>query len=335
MGVSKEFAIASDYILLSIALLIPVTNFLLIALIAKNRHLRTVTNSFIISLSASDILVSPALLTFILLKHASDNDVIRYGNLVSLIILSVSPVSALVSGLFVSLDRFCAVCYPLTYARKVNMRKAKSLICIIWFCTSAFVGAFMFHFIDKQPTEILKRRVSPKTYIPRRLLIIAYGIPLSLLVTLTIFLNFRILIALKRNNRRISVMCGTRVQVKRSAGESLRITRMMLMAMAIQIGLWVPKFVAGYLPVSDTNLILSSVAYWLQCMNSILNPMIYIVMNKSYKKAFINIIGNIFKFTKTHAADTTLELDISNSGRQRRVALVLRDNSYAGAMNRY
>ncbi len=117
MGVSKQFAISSDYVLLSIAILIPVTNFLLIALIVKNRNLRTVTNTFIISLSASDILVSPALFTFISLKYASDKDVIKYGNMLSLIVLSISPVSALVSGLFVSLDRFCAVCYPLTYAR--------------------------------------------------------------------------------------------------------------------------------------------------------------------------------------------------------------------------
>ncbi len=129
-------------------------------------------------------------------------------------------------------------------------------------------------------------------------------------------------------------MCGTQVQVKRSAGESLRITRMMLMAMAIQMCLWVPKFVAGYLPISDTNLILTTVAYWLQCMNSVLNPIVYIVMNKSYNKAFMDIIGKLFKFTKTYSADTTLEHN-TNGRRQRRNARVARDNSSNGTMNRY
>ena len=65
------------------------------------------------------------------------------------------------------------------------MNKAKAVICIVWFLNSVFIGMCHLYYSAQQPTEKLRDRVSPRTYIPRKLYFWSYALNASLFLLLT------------------------------------------------------------------------------------------------------------------------------------------------------
>ena len=324
MAISTTLSRISDMILFFVALFIAVTNSLLIYLIIRSRTLRTVTNTFIVSMAVSDLVLTPALVVYISIRFSEDDDYTRGAYTLSIIILGLSPIMALVSFFFVSLDRYVAVCYPLLYKRKVTMKKAKAVICVLWLMNAVFISMCHNHYISQQPIGKLRDRVSPRTFVPRELYFWSYALSASLFLLLTIVLNIKLYVVFKNKTRKISVMCGPTTRLVKS-GESMRTLKMLMTLFLMNIVTFVPSFVLGYFQSTDIVLVMNTVAFWAQTSNSFITPIIHICMNKSYRYAFYVLFGCV-KYGKNFKNS----LEIYEIPRRRRDAIVTENISVIG-----
>ena len=203
MAINTSLSRISDTVLFFIALLIAVTNSFLIMVILRSRTLRTVTNTLIVSMSVSDLV--PALILYISIRFSTHDGYLTVAYTFSIIILAISQMMALVSFFLVSLDRYVAVCYPILYTKKVTMKKAKIVISIIWFLNATFIGLSLMYFIHQQPIEVIRYRVSPRRFVPRKLYFWSYALNASVFFCLTMVLNIRLFAVFRNKTRKISV----------------------------------------------------------------------------------------------------------------------------------
>ncbi len=326
---SSVLSRVSDLVLFFVAVLVVVTNSLLISLIVRSRALRTATNAFIVSMAASDLVLAPGLLLFISLRFFQQDDFVRVAYVLSVLVLGLSPVMTLVSFFFVSLDRYVAICHPTAYTRKVTARRAKVVLCVFWVVNGVFMCMCVTYFSAQQPIELLRERISPKKFIPRRLYYWSYAAQTSLLLLMTILLNIRLFVAMKTGSRKVSVICsGTEARLAKS-GESLRILKMIVTSLCVTIVTEVPAFVIGYFPPSNATLVLGTVAFWALAANSFLTPLIHIFMNKSYRNEFYKLFG----CARHDVRDTTTALETTAAAaaapRRRRDAIAPQSVSIA------
>ena len=309
MAINTSLSRISDTVLFFIALLIAVTNSFLIMVILRSRTLRTVTNTLIVSMSVSDLVLAPALIVYISIRFSTHDGYLTVAYTFSIIILAMSQMMALVSFFLVSLDRYVTVCYPILYTKKVTMKKAKIVISIIWFLNATFIGLSLMYFIHQQPIEVIRYRVSPRRFVPRKLYFWSYALNASVFFCLTMVLNIRLFTVFRNKTRKISVMCVARTRLVKS-GESKRILKMLMTSLCVNVLTWLPSFIF---------------AFWAMTSNSFLTPVIHICMNRSYRLAFFVFFGCVKNNRVGNAS-----LDISGIPRRRRDAIVMENISVIG-----
>uniref|UniRef100_A0A3P8V2V7 G-protein coupled receptors family 1 profile domain-containing protein n=1 Tax=Cynoglossus semilaevis TaxID=244447 RepID=A0A3P8V2V7_CYNSE len=122
-------------VLSSISLVTVVLNLLVIISISHFRQLHTPTNLLMFSLAVADLLVGLLLMPVEIIYVEAcwllgDILCILY-YIVDYIITS----SSVASMVFISIDRYIAICDPLHYSTKVTKRRAKILVCLSWVCS--------------------------------------------------------------------------------------------------------------------------------------------------------------------------------------------------------
>ena len=324
MAINTSLSRISDTVLFFIALLIAVTNSFLIMVILRSRTLRTVTNTLIVSISVSDLVLAPALVVYISIRFSNHDEYLTVAYTFSIIILAMSQMMALVSFFLVSLDRYVAVCYPILYTKKVTMKKAKIAICIIWFLNAVFIGMSLMYYILQQPIEVVRYRISPRRFVPRKLYFWSYALNASLLFILTMVLNIRLFAVFRNNARKISVMCGAKTRLVKS-GESMRILKMLMTSLCVNVLTWLPSFICGYFESTNTIIVVDTFAFWAMTSNSFLTPVIHICMNRSYRLAFFVFFGCV----KNNRV-SNYSMEISGIPRRRRDAIVMENISVIG-----
>lgn len=110
-----------------------VGNFFVIAAVMKERRLRKVSNSFVINLAVSDILVGTLVTPIALLYQLHDAWVFSKVLCDFWISVDVTCCTASITNLCViSYDRYNAITQPLKYARKRTVKRALILILVVW-----------------------------------------------------------------------------------------------------------------------------------------------------------------------------------------------------------
>ncbi|KAM9347744.1 trace amine-associated receptor 13c-like [Symphorus nematophorus] len=138
------------YILLSsIALITAALNLLVIISISHFKQLHTPTNLLLVSLAVSDFLVGIMMVFPIMLMGGcwflGDLTCSLY-QYVSYVITSAS-VGTMV---FISIDRYVAICCPLHYPTKITQKRVEVCVCVCWICSVMF-QSFILSDILKQP----------------------------------------------------------------------------------------------------------------------------------------------------------------------------------------
>ena len=131
-GFSAEF----DTYPIVLAIFIIAVNLTVIILFIRNRSLRTVTNSFLIGLAASDLLAGLVGIPMTICCSAFGNNTFCP---ISLLIWRFISVSTVLHILLVSVDRFIAITYPMRYHNIVTRKVFFTLTGLAW-STAAFVS---------------------------------------------------------------------------------------------------------------------------------------------------------------------------------------------------
>ena len=108
-----------------------VGNSLVVIVVAKNAHMRTITNIFIVNLAIGDFLVILICLPPSILQDVTENW--WFGEIMCKLIIFVQYISVCVSVMTlasISYERYYAIVYPLKF--QATKFRAKLIICVIW-----------------------------------------------------------------------------------------------------------------------------------------------------------------------------------------------------------
>ncbi|KAM9339185.1 trace amine-associated receptor 1-like [Symphorus nematophorus] len=271
-------------------------NLLVIISIIYFKQLHTPTNSLILSLAVTDLLVG--VVVFPLTMKFSVNSCLYYQDLFCKIRDSFDitlSTASILNLCCISIDRYYTVCQPLTYRTKINVRVVVIMILVIWTVSVLVAIGFLIAGLNHEKCEencfidgLLANILGP-----------IFSFYLPVLVMLCIYL--KIFLVAQRQARSIQgAKCGATVsKMERKA------TKTLATVMGIFLMCWTPFFlcfssqllnhVSVPVPVYET-------LNWLALSNSMLNPFIYAFFYSWFRSAFRMIIsGKIFQGDLTNS----------------------------------
>ncbi|XP_047243624.1 adenosine receptor A2a-like [Girardinichthys multiradiatus] len=276
----------------TLSLLIICGNLLVIVSVIYFKQLHTPSNFLILSLAVADLLVGALVLPFstILSMRSclySSYLLCKMRGLFDMLLCA----SSILNLCCISIDRYYAVCNPLTYSSKMNVRVTLTMILISW-TLSALLSISIT--VRRKGEETLSWRckifIATNESSPGP--IFAFYIPT--IIILTIYL--KILMVAKRQARRIQNTIKSEAalsKMEKKANTTLAIVLgVFLMCWApyfLSIGLYsMGKFTIPHLVIEAFK--------WLGWSNSVLNPLVYAFFYRWFRRAFKMIIsGKIFQ----------------------------------------
>ncbi|KAM4839835.1 neuropeptide FF receptor 1 [Urocitellus parryii] len=290
-----------------IFLLCMVGNALVCFIVLKNRHMRTVTNMFILNLAVSDLLVGifcmpTTLVDNLITGWPFDNATCKMSGLVQGMSVSAS-VFTLVA---IAVERFRCIVHP--FREKLTLRKALVTIVVIWalalliMCPSAVtltVTREEHHFmVDARNRsyplyscwEAWPEKGMRKVY-TAVLFAHIYLAPLALIVVMYARIARKLCKASgpARDHAEVAAEGG------RASRRKARVVHMLVMVALFFTLSWLPLWalllLIDYGQLSEPQLHLLSVyafpfAHWLAFFNSSANPIIYGYFNENFRRGF-------------------------------------------------
>lgn len=271
-------------------------NLLVIVSITYFRQLHTPTNYLVLSLSVADLLVGVLVFPFSMaftvtscLYHEDLFCKIRDSFDVSLCTSSILNLCC------ISIDRYYAVCQPLTYRTKINIHFTVIMILVSWGISALIgIGIIIAGFSQGTCEEVCSADVAiANTLGP------VFSFYLPTIIILCIYLKI-FLVAQKQVNRiQNTTTCkSTKYRTAVSKMEK-KATKTLATVMGIFLLCLTPYFLCvvfqplAYNPPPDSVI---EALNWLTLSNSMLNPLIYAFFYSWFRSAFRMIIsGKIFQ----------------------------------------
>ncbi|XP_034556067.1 trace amine-associated receptor 1-like [Notolabrus celidotus] len=265
-------------------------NLLVIISILYFTQLHSPTNFLILSLAVADILVGiivfPLSMAFSLSSCLYHEDL--FCKIRSSFDVSLSTCSIL-NLCCISIDRYYAVCQPLTYKTKITHRIAVLMILVSW-GGSALIGiGILISGLSETCDEVcfidalMANTIGP---------ILSFYFPV--LIMLCIYLKI-FLVAQKQARR---IMNTTHKSGATASKMERKATKTLAIVLGVFLLCWTPFFLCITFPSlsSSAPVALVETLNWLTLSNSMLNPFIYAFFYSWFRSAFRMIIsGKIFR----------------------------------------
>lgn len=282
-------------------------NVLVILAFVLHRRMRTVTNAFVVSLACTDLCVAlfsmPVWVTY-LLTGPNGATLSRAWTMVDILIGTASIMNLMA----ISFDRVLCIKNPLQYSHWMTPRKATAMITGVWiYSISVAVTSFLF-FVERIFNLIV--------------FIMCFCVPLLVIIT-AYSIIFKVAL---RQIRQIRAIAPN--QYARSHSRFLKEFKA-AKTLAVVVG----AFVICWLPFVTLNVIYSlcdpshdcpvvkpeviMVTKWMHYGNSLLNPIIYTVMNREFRRAFKALLCLASRFLPEEMTGDTFRSTLAtNSGFQ-------------------
>ncbi|XP_041661892.1 trace amine-associated receptor 1-like [Cheilinus undulatus] len=269
-------------------------NLLVMISIMYFTQLRSPTNYLILSLAVADLLVGvlvfPLSMAFSLSSCLYQEDLIcKVRNSFD---VSLSGCSIL-NLCCISIDRYYAVCQPLTYKAKINHHVTVVMILISWGGSALIgIGVLIAGLYNTCVDSCFLDMVMVNTVGP----ILAFYLPV--IIMLCIYLKI-FLVALKQARRIQNKTCQSTKSGATVSKSERKATKTLAIVLGVFLLCWTPFFLCitfspfgqnpAPVPVVET-------LNWLTLVNSMLNPFIYAFFYSWFRTAFMMIVtGKIFQ----------------------------------------
>ncbi|XP_032808097.2 alpha-1A adrenergic receptor-like [Petromyzon marinus] len=303
-------------------------NILVVLSVVCNKHLRTVTNYFIINLASADLLLSTTVLPF-----SATFEILGYwvfGRIFCDIWAALDVLcctASIMSLCAISIDRYIGVSYPLRYPTIMTERRVLLILIAVWVLAIVISVGPLLGWKEPAPPD---ETVCEITEVPGYALFSAMGsfyIPLVILLAM----YCRVYVAARRQTK--SLEEGIKRERSSSSEEvTLRIHRRTIApgedslrdtskgphfrsslsvrfmkfsrekkaakTLGIVVGVfilcWLPFFIAlpigSFFPSVRPSQTVFKVVFWLGYFNSCINPLIYPCSSQEFKRAFLRAL---------------------------------------------
>ncbi|XP_029949192.1 5-hydroxytryptamine receptor 4 [Salarias fasciatus] len=295
------------YAFLSVGILCTVVgNFLVVLAIAYFKQLQSPTNSFVMSLAVADCLVGLVVMPYSMIRTVEG--CWYFGSLFCRLHSSLDVMLCTASIFHLSCiayDRYYAVCNPLLYSLKMSNSRVALLIAVCW-AVPMFIsfGPIMLDLhiagVDVPIPQDLCVFLVNRVYAVMASLV-AFYLPMAIMLVA----YWKIFKAAKRQAMQISAMesqmasgVGKDSSKKKKHRNTMKREGKAAKTLGIIMGVfllfWMPFFTVNIVdPFIDysTEVVVWDVFLWLGYINSSLNPFLYGFFNRSFRRAFLMIMG--------------------------------------------
>ena len=258
-------------------------------------QLRTITNYFVVSLAVADILVASLSMPCWMYMRLSDlSQIPRDKKLDRVLYYSwqyvdiLCSTASIVNLCMISVDRHLAINSPLTYHSRMTPKRAKASIAFAWLLAFCCASLSIVTVIGKlMPT-------AGKVY-AIFISFAAFFFPLLILIGFYSKITF---VALRQVRTVCAASAGIEHGVLREHNmtfrRELRVTKMLGLVVGAFVLCWGPFFsiVVLYAVCSSCldDRVWVNTSKWLHYANSTLNPLVYILFTRTFRRAFQRLI---------------------------------------------
>ena len=295
-GVNTESKVIVAVLYGIITLLSLVGNSLVIATFAFDKHMRSVTNVFILSLAVADLLVTLTLVPFNLGIVFSSYWIFgRFACKMVPFFMAFSVSCSSLTLCSIALDRYVAIVHPHTLKGLQNPKPAGIFLAVIWIVSAiCSVPNAVFYDLEKiefkcvVPDDEAKYAcVWPKS---------SYKEPLQLWVTLiTLFIIPLLLMSFAYSRIGYQLWIRKPVGTRRNSSDNTvmkkKVIKMLVIVMLAYVLCWSPIMILNTVVEKGCNTtdVIIYLKIYFQCLSLIsccINPVIYTFMNKRFRDTF-------------------------------------------------
>ncbi|KAM4603364.1 5-hydroxytryptamine receptor 4 [Polymixia lowei] len=283
-----------------------VGNFLVVLSIAYFKQLQSPTNSFVMSLAVADCLVGLVVMPYSMIRTMEG--CWHFGALFCQLHSSLDVMLCTASIFHLSciaFDRYYAVCNPLVYSLKMSRSRVALLIVVCWAVPMLIsfgpimLGLHMAGVDVPLPEDVCVFLVNRVYAVMASL--VAFYLPMAIMLVA----YWKIYKAARRQAMQISAMesqMAAGVSKDSSKKQRHRNTMRRERKAAKTLGIIMGVFLLFWLPFFTVNIVDPFIEYstaavvwdvflWLGYINSSLNPFLYGFFNRSFRRAFLMIMG--------------------------------------------
>ncbi|XP_026171725.1 galanin receptor type 2 [Mastacembelus armatus] len=270
-----------------IFLLGTVGNSLVLAVLCRNGQMNTkTTNLFILNLGIADLCFIVFCVPFQATVYTLDQWV--FGPVVCKVVhfvIFLTMYASIFTLTAVSLDRYLAICYPLRSREMRTPKNALTSICLVWALALIFSGPYLSYYAQMDLAGIVvcipAWESKPRIIMDVCTFFFGYLAP-ALVLSLTYARTIRYL--------------WTSVDPVKDISESRRarrkVTKMIIIVAALFCFCWLPHHLVilcmwlGRFPLTHTTFVLRILSHLVAYTNSCLNPIVYALVSKHFRKGF-------------------------------------------------
>ncbi|XP_018558958.1 trace amine-associated receptor 1-like [Lates calcarifer] len=281
--------------LVSLSVVIVCGNLLVIISITYFKQLHTPTNYLTLSLAVADLLVG--VLVFPFSMEFTVSSCLYYEDIFCKVrgYFDVTLSAASILNLcFISIDRYYAVCQPLTYRTEINAHSAAVMILVTWSVSILVATGFLVAGLNYEKCEEMCFIKILLVNILAPLFVFYLPVIIMLCIYLKIFLVAqRQALSIHNTNCQSTKSGATVSKMERKA------TKTLATVMGVFLMCWLPYFLCytfQFLNHVSVPVALLETLIYLALTNSMFNPFIYALFYSWFRSAFRMIIsGKIFQ----------------------------------------